>query len=167
MPGPYTGTANAWWITCNLNPIGAVMKLINGRDSNAVILLNVMSAVIICALFLLCGCKTAPTWSTESRSPDGRMIATADVFANGGFASPGPATTLVYLKGTTRSQKATLIFAFSEGPADGMRVKMAWSSPTQLELMYEGQHTIDFQAVKYAGVDISVRNSAPVSSAGK
>jgi hypothetical protein len=95
------------------------------------------------------------------------MIATAEVFANGGFASPGPATTRVYLKETTGSQKAMLIFSFSEGPVDGMQVKMAWLSPTQLELTYEGQHTIDFQAVKCAGVDISVRNSDFGSSTAK
>jgi len=60
-----------------------------------------------------------------------------------------------------------LIFAFSEGRADDMRVKMTWLSPTQLELTYEGQHTIDFQAVKYARVDINVRNSAFASSAAE
>jgi hypothetical protein len=60
-----------------------------------------------------------------------------------------------------------LIFSFSEGPVDGMQVKMAWLSPTQLELTYEGQHTIDFQAVKCAGVDISVRNSDFGSSTAK
>jgi hypothetical protein len=95
------------------------------------------------------------------------MIATAEVFANDGFVSPGPTTTLVYLKGTTGSQKAMLIFAFSEGSPDSMRVKMTWLSPTHLDLTYDGQRTIDFQAVKYAGVDISVRNSVLESSATK
>lgn len=141
------------------------MKLSNGREASNIFSLNVIFLLIGCVLLLFCGCKAAPTWSAESRSPNGRMIATAEVFNNGGFASPGPSTTFVYLKGTTGSQKAMLIFAFSEGPTDGMRVQMAWLSPTQLELTYEGQHTIDFQAVKYAGVDISVRNSTRANSA--
>jgi hypothetical protein len=140
------------------------MKLINGRYSNRFFFLNVMFSVIICVPSLICGCKAAPAWSAESRSPDGRMVATAEVFDNGGFASPGPATTFVYLKETAGSQEAMLIFAFSEGTAEGMRVKMAWLSPTQLELTYGGQHAIDFQAVKCSGVDISVQNSALTSS---
>ncbi len=94
-----------------LNPIGAVMKLINGRDSNAVILLNVMSPVIICTLLLLCGCKAASTWSTESLSPDGRMIATADVFANGGFASAGPSHACL-LEGNDRITEGNAHFRF-------------------------------------------------------
>jgi len=95
------------------------------------------------------------------------MVAKAEEFTNRGFAAPGPSTTFVYLKQTTGSQKAVLIFAFSEGPPDGMPVKMGWLSPSHWELTYEGQRTIDFQAVKYAGVDISVRNAAVGSSASK
>jgi hypothetical protein len=144
------------------------MKLMNGRVPDRFsLVLDMIFPVTLCVLFLLCACGSAPTWSTESRSPDGRMTATAKVFANGGFASPGPATAVVYLKGTTGSQKAMLIFAFSEGPPDSMRVKMTWLGPTHLELTYEGQHTVDFQAVKYAGVDISVRQPVPGRSAAK
>jgi len=116
-------------------------------------------SVILGTLFLFCGCKAAPIWSAESRSPDGKMVATAEAFTNGGFAAPGPTTTLVYLKETTGSQKPMLIFAFSEGPPDSTQVKMNWLSPAHLEVVYEGQRTIDFQSVKYAGVDISVRNA--------
>jgi hypothetical protein len=113
------------------------------------------------------GCKAAPTWSTESRSPDEKMIATAEAFTNSGFVAPGPPTTLVYLKRTAGSQKAKLVFAFSEGPPDSMQVNVKWLTPTHLELTYEGQHTIDFQAVKYAGVDISVRNARVESPASR
>jgi hypothetical protein len=94
------------------------------------------------------------------------MAATAEAFTNSGFVVPGPPTTFVYLQQTAGSQKAMLVFAFSQGPPDGMKVNVNWLTPTHLELTYEGQHTIDFQAVKYAGVDISVRNAtvgSPVS----
>ena len=60
-----------------------------------------------------------------------------------------------------------LIFALSEGPPDGMQVKMDWLSPSHLELTYEGQRTIDFQAVRYAGVDISVRSAALAGGVSK
>src|SRR5579864_7417122 len=111
------------------------------------------------------GCKSPPIWSAESRSPDGKMVATADAFANGGFVAPGPGATFVYLNWTTGSQPRRLILAFSGGQSelDGTQVAMNWLSPTHLELAYRGQRTIDFQAVNYAGVDISVRE---LSSAG-
>lgn len=115
--------------------------------------------LILTVCVCLAGCKAAPTWSAESQSPDGKMVAKAEAFTNSGFASPGPSTAFVYLNQTAGSEKATLIFAFSEGPSDDMRVKMDWLSPTHLELTYEGHRTIDFQAVRYAGVDISVRNT--------
>jgi len=117
------------------------------------------------ACAFISGCKASPIWSTESRSPDGKMAATAEAFTNGGFVAPGPPTARVYLKQTAGSQKAMLVFAFSEGPPDGMQVNMNWLTPTHLELTYEGRHTIDFQAVKYAGVDISVRNTTVESRA--
>lgn len=135
------------------------MKSITERDPSGFSLaVNPMLAVILCSFFVLFGCKTAPTWSTESRSPDGRMAVKAEAFTNGGFAAPGPSTAFVYLRQTTGSQKPVLIFAFSEGPPEAMQVKMDWLSPAHLELTYEGHHTIDFQAVRYAGVDISVRD---------
>lgn len=144
------------------------MNLRNGRGRNeSSSTVKLILPIVLGALFLFCGCKAAPTWSTESRSPDGRTVATAKLFTNGGFTAPGPATTLVYLKGTTGSQEPALIFAFSEGPPDNMQVKMSWMSPTHLELTYEGPHTIDFQAVKYAGVDISVRNAVVGSFAAR
>ena len=123
--------------------------------------------VIVGMLFLLCGCKAAPSWSGESQSPDGKMVATAETFTNGGFAAPGPATTLVYLKETAGSQKPMLIFAFSEGPPDSMQVTMNWLSSAHLELVYVGKRNIDFQSVRYAGVDISVRSTALESTAAK
>lgn len=87
------------------------------------------------------------------------MVATAEEFANGGFASAGPPSTFVYIRHTAGSEKPMLVFAFSEGTDESMRVKISWASPTHLELTYGGQHTVDFQAVRYAGVDIDVQNS--------
>ncbi len=104
------------------------------------------------------GCKDPPTWSAEARSPDGKMTATALAFENSGFGG-GPPTTFVYLNWTTGSRPKTLILESSEGQPEpnGIWVRMNWLTPTHLELAYKGQRTIDFQAVKYAGVDISVQ----------
>lgn len=134
------------------------------NEGRSALLPRLIFPVILSALFSFCGCKAAPAWSSESRSPNGKMVATAEAFTNGGFVAPGPSATFVYLKQTTGSVKPVLIFSFSQGPPDSMRVKMGWPSPTHLEVTYEGQHTVDFQAAEYAGVDISVRN-APLSDA--
>lgn len=87
------------------------------------------------------------------------MVATAEAFANGGLVAPGPDATFVYLNWNAGSQPRMLILAFSGGQSepDGTRVAMTWLSPTHLDLAYKGQQNIDFQAVKYSGVDISVR----------
>lgn len=110
------------------------------------------------ACVFMSGCKASPTWSAESRSPDGKMIAMADAFENGGFVAPGPGATFVYLNWTTGSQPKMLILAFSEGQEP--KVGINWLTPTHLEVTYRGQRTIDFQAIKYAGVEISVRDLA-------
>jgi hypothetical protein len=142
-----------------------LMRKLRSESSFPEFRLVLLLSVTVC--FWLFGCKAAPTWSTESRSPEGRMVAKAEAFTNSGFAAPGPSTTFVYLKQTTGSQEAVLIFAFSEGLPDRMQVKIDWLSPVHLELTYVGQHTIDFQAVRYAGVDISVRNAALGSATSK
>jgi len=35
---------------------------------------------------------------------------------------------------------------------------MKWATPTHLEVMYDGRADLGFQVVKYAGIDISVRD---------
>lgn len=108
--------------------------------------------------FFLVGCRSAPTWSGESKSPDGKTIATASTFQDAGFLA-GETQTTVYLNWAIGSQSKTLILAYSDGPtAQDMGVDMRWLTPTHLELSYKGQRSLDFQAVKCNGVDITVRN---------
>ena len=126
----------------------------SSRTHKAILLLT------FCVSVLMSGCKASPTWSAEARSPDGKMVATAETFANGGFVAPGPPATLVYLNWTAGSQPKTLILALSGGAeADDMKVGMNWLAPARLELTYKGTHrSVDFQAVKFAGVDITLRD---------
>jgi len=118
--------------------------------------------IILCLTFMasifMCGCRAAPTWSAEARSPDGERIATASTFANGGFVAPGPSATFAYLNWVKGSQPKTLILALSGGRADAnSRVEMNWLTPTHLGLTYKGERSIDFQATRCDGVDISLR----------
>ena len=113
-----------------------------------------------CLFASSCG-KAPPTWSVESKSPDGKMIATARTHEQSGFGT-GWAQTTVDLNWTTGSQPPTVILAFSDGPSGpgGMNVGMKWLTPTCLELAYKGRRPIDFQAVKCDGVEITVRDVA-------
>jgi hypothetical protein len=98
-------------------------------------------------------------WSAESRSPDGKMIATARTIQTSGIGTGNPGT-FVYLNWTKGSQSPTIILAFHDGPDEpgGMNVGMNWLTPTHLELTYKGRRAFDFQAVRCDGVDISVRD---------
>lgn len=119
--------------------------------------LKTILLVIVSACTWMSGCKASPTWSAESRSPDGKMIATASTFEQSGFGT-GWVQTTVYLNWTKGAQPKMLILAFSDGPSvpGGMNVGMDWLSPTHLELTYQGGRPLDFQAAKAGGVDISV-----------
>jgi hypothetical protein len=120
--------------------------------------------LILGVCFLLSGCMkggSETTWSAESRSPDGKRVATAFTVEQSGFGTGGGGTN-VYLNWTAGSQRKLLVLAFSDGPSQpgGMNVGMNWLTPTHLELTYKGQRTLDFQAVKCYGVDISVRDTS-------
>lgn len=121
-----------------------------------------MSLLIIGVCVLLSGCKggSETIWSAEVRSPDGSRLASARTVANSGFGT-GYIGTVVYLNWTKGSQSAMEILGLSdtfEMPSDEISVEMKWLTPTHLELAYKGHRTLDFQAVKCAGVDISVRD---------
>lgn len=124
----------------------------------------------VCVLGSACRDNAHPTiWTAEVRSPDGRFIAIARTDQNGGFGSAS-IDTMVFLK--QASQPPVMVLAFDcEGPASRayvldnkanaggtINLTMNWESPSHLEVTYEGHATLSFQAVKYAGIAISVRD---------
>jgi hypothetical protein len=118
--------------------------------------------MVLGAFILASGCKESQTiWSAEAKSSDGKMIVTARAVANGGFGISGAATTFIDLNWTTGSQKPAQILSLeNESDAlDDAKVGINWLGPSHLELTYmKGRQHIGFQAVKYAGVDISLRD---------
>ena len=117
--------------------------------------------LILGACVLISSCDgPRTTVAGESRSPDGKMVATAYRLEAGGIGT-GDIATHVYLNWTKGSQAATIILAFKDGeddPNSDMSVGMNWITPTHLELTYKGPRTIDFEAVKCHGIDISLRD---------
>jgi hypothetical protein len=105
-------------------------------------------------------CKnTERTWSAQAKSPDGRYVVTAETLRPGGWGTGTPAQTTVDMNYTSGHQSSSEILTFVDGSnkPDWMNVGINWVGPTQLELTYKGHPTIEFQAVKCRGVDISTR----------
>ena len=113
----------------------------------------------ICAL--MSGCGGSAIWSAESRSPDGKVLARARTAAtSGGLSILSSTDTKVYLKWASGSRTATSVLELadaSDAPGD-TRVEMNWLTPTHLELTFKGNQTVVFQAIKWFGIDISVRD---------
>jgi len=139
---------------------GAAMRRMNRAGIG---IFDVMRKFVLLLVVVTCvlasGCKAPLTWSAESRSSDGKMIATAKTVDESGPGTDFIQTT-VYLNWATNKNPPTMILAFSDGPPgpDGMKVGMNWLSPTHLELTYKGQRNLDFQAIKFGSVDITVRD---------
>ena len=115
----------------------------------------------------LTGCKNSErTWSDEAKSPDGKIVATAETLQPGGWGTGAPAETYVDLNWTSGSQKAMQVFAFNDGPdvPEGMNVGLKWVGPRQLELTYKGKPNIEFQAIRWQEVDIVAQSGSGQTS---
>ena len=123
-----------------------------------------MSRLILLVCVLMSGCREAPTttWSAHARSPDGTWLAIARSEQGGGIGGAYDVTT-VSLKRANGSQPPTQVLLFSH-EYSSMNLKMEWLTPTHLNVTYgpsarPGDHAdLNFQAVKCAGVEISVRD---------
>lgn len=128
---------------------------------------KVIFRLIVLMCGVVAGCRGSQTiWSGEARSPNGKMLASARTVAQSGFGT-GYIGTIVYLNWTRGSQAPMEILGLSDGTeAPGATsVEMKWLDATHLQLSYRNARTLDFQAVKCNGVDISVRElSSGVSS---
>jgi hypothetical protein len=133
------------------------------------------------ACVLASGCNEAPTiWETEVPSPDGRWIASACTIQNGGFGS-AHIDTIVFLKQSNVSKPPTEVLGFNcHGPAPRPYVldnanaggtidlSMKWVTPSHLAVTYNGRAgELDFQVVKIAAINITVRDLSSEPTNGK
>ena len=131
------------------------------RTSHIFAFCNAITFILVGMCVSVSGCRdSAIIWSAESRSPDGRWVSTASTEQFGG---PGTAYvgTHVYLKAVNGSQPSVEILGLSNEsayPSGVTNVRMNWTNASHLELTYKGHATVDFQVVKCAGIDISVRD---------
>src|SRR5581483_5444360 len=120
-----------------------------------------MSIIGGCLLMFACR-DVGTTWSARVGSPDGQWVSIARTQQYGGPGTAADITT-VYLQRIGISESPVEILAFSHQQAR-MDLQMTWLTPTHLEVVYgpsakPWDHvSLDFQVVKIAGIDISVRN---------
>ena len=108
------------------------------------------------------GCRKGveTIWAAEIKSPDGQWLAKAQADQRSGFGTDG-AVTAVYLQPSNAARSPVLILAFSQNPnaqTSIIDLKMKWVDGKHLEVSYKEHPNLDFQAIKYAGIDISVRD---------
>ena len=123
---------------------------------------KVLSIFAIGTVLFVFGCrKGADTiWKAEARSPNGQWLAIAKTDQRSGFGTDG-ATTAVYLRPVNGSRPSVQILSFSQNEhaqTSLIDLKLKWVDATHLDVSYKEQPNLDFQAVKYAGIDISVRD---------
>ncbi len=131
--------------------------------------LRISSALLLIAVcFALANCDSAPQtlWRSDSRSPDGKFVATARSQERSAVFDSTLSGTTVELNWTSGSQNPQLILVFEDFPTapDFGAVGMHWDTPNHLDVTYKGKRNLVFQVVKCRGVDISVRE-LPASGA--
>ena len=119
--------------------------------------------LMIAGCLLTIGCQdVGTTWSARLRSPDGQWVAIARTRQWGGPGTAADGTT-VYLKRLAVSQAPIEILEFSHQYAR-MNLTMKWLAPSHFEVSYgpsskPWDHVdVDFQVVKVAGIEVSLRN---------
>ncbi len=121
-------------------------------------LLTVILGIV--ALASGCGRGGETIWSVAAPSPDGIWIATGRADRHSG---PGNAAivTGVYLQRIHDSGGAEPVLSFfNDLPPDkgGISLTIDWLTPSHLKITFSRHPDLYLQVVKYAGIDISVRD---------
>lgn len=112
---------------------------------------------------VLAGCSkgTDIIWSSKEISPDGVWIATAKTSQNAG---PGTASvsTEVDLTSAHSAYPPFIILGFTNTtayPVGVTAVKMKWITNSHLDVIYNSDAVLEFQAIKASGVTITARQT--------
>ena len=119
-----------------------------------------------------CGNKRDLTvWEEQVPSPDLRWTASADTVQNGGFGSGGISTSVYLARAGSRGSPIEVLTFSCDGPmprpyvldnvankGGSIGLTMKWITPSHLHVIYEDHPELAFQAVKLAGIDITIEN---------
>ena len=134
---------------------GGIVKLVTGSFCA---IRKAISLIIIgfCVLGSACRSAVRTTWTADARSPDGNWLASARTEEHSGFGTGGVETD-VYLKWLNGSKPPALIMVFFP-QSEEVNLTMKWTTPSHLDVTYNGRARVDFQVAKIADVDISLRD---------
>jgi hypothetical protein len=123
---------------------------------------SAFSVLAIGSCLMAFGCRKGveTIWTGKAKSPDGQWVAKAQTDQRSGFGTDG-ATTAVYLQPSNGARSAVQVLSFSQNQnaqTSLIDLKMNWTDGTHLKVSYKAHPNLDFQAVKYAGIDISVQD---------
>jgi hypothetical protein len=134
------------------------MKIFKARDGCyfLICIASIFLGIGICAASG-CSNEPVPIATSESTSPNGTWSATASTIQNAGFGT-GDVETGVYLKWVSSPHPPTLILGFSNEsayPPGITTVQMNWLTNSHLDVTYKAGATLNFQAIKAGGVEIT------------
>lgn len=140
---------------------------------------DVFFVIFVGSCVLLIGCSPSLVWKAEAPSPGGHYIAIAETVQTGGFGTASISTS-VSLKQNIQSIPAMQVLAFDcLGPVPrpyvldnvanaggAIDLKMKWLAPEHLQVSYNGREgTVNFQAVRYQSINISLVDVSPGKAA--
>lgn len=139
------------------------VRLVHKFHANSHFTMRVAMLLLIvgaCILASSCSNDAATIWSAKAPSPDGHWVAIANTDQQSGPGTDG-IYTVVSLKRINDSRPPTQILLFShneESNAHTIDMRIHWLTSSHLNVTYNGRATLDFQAIKCSGIDISVQN---------
>lgn len=122
--------------------------------------IRLLAIVALCVVAGGCGQDMATIWSTESRSPDGGWVAKAHTDQYGGPGTAAVISTVSLQRTAGRQDEIEVLELWQDSYP--ITLALEWLTPTHLHIAYRGRATIDFQAIKAAGIDISVNDTTRV-----
>jgi hypothetical protein len=116
---------------------------------------HVLRFIVFIALGVsLLGCGPKTVWSTTAVSPDGNWVASGRTQM---WSGPGAAyvASSVHLARANKPNDRTEIISYPEGARDA-RLHIEWTSAKELTVRVPNPAALDFQAVKFADIRITV-----------
>jgi hypothetical protein len=121
-----------------------------------------LAIFLLCVFVSGCGRDAATISSTKSISPDGLWVAEAHTDQYGGPGTAGIISTVSLNRVTGRQDKIEVL-QLSHNVTTSIDLKLNWLTSSHLEITYNQASSVDFQAIRAAGMDITVRNLSSTS----
>ncbi len=125
---------------------------------NRVFACTVSTLLLALSCSALPGCAPNPQviWSTTAPSPDGLWVASVQTKM---WSGPGIGTvgSMAYLARSSEADKTIEILTYREG-ANIVHPELKWQSPKELLILIPADTSVDFQAIKCAGIAITLQH---------